>query len=161
MNNFEKAINFIFDSEGEYCNDKADPGGETKWGIDTKSHPGIDKKSLSKEQAESIYYHDYWLPINAEKIKWPLCLYYFDMAINQGPGIAKKTLQKSIGVDPDGIIGPVTVAAANKATDSQMTAFMTSRMQRYVLTNNFLTFGNGWINRLFNCVKFGERNNDG
>jgi lysozyme family protein len=80
---------------------------------------------------------------------WPLCLFVFDMAVNQGQPIARVTLQRMLGVDADGDIGPVTLAAANRASDEQLAMFLTARAFHYMQAGTFGADGHGWFKRLF------------
>lgn len=69
---------------GGYTNIPADPGGETKWGVSKRAHPGLDIKNLTKEKAESIYEEEYWKRSRADKLPYPLSLVHFDTAVNSG-----------------------------------------------------------------------------
>ena len=158
MNNFEKSMPFILSAEGGYCNDSHDPGGETKYGIDKADHPDVDIANLTVEHATTIYYSSYWMPLGLDHIPWPLCLYVFDCAVNQGPPTAARLLQQALNVAIDGKIGPLTLAAANNANADQMAGFMTLRLKRYISTVNFGVFGTGWINRITNCVFYAGKN---
>ena len=56
----------------------------------------------------------------------------YDCGVNQGAGTAAMILQHCLGVDPDGCIGPVTIAAANKRDGAELAeAFRTARVVRY------------------------------
>lgn len=46
----------------------------------------------------------------------------YDSAINRGVGTAAILLQKIIGVMADGVVGPVTIKAANKLRDNELEA---------------------------------------
>ena len=102
------------DPNGGYTNDPDDPGGETKWGISKKAHPDLDIKSLTKEQAQVIYYIEYWLPIDIDGISDEIKMMLCDMGVNCGVATAKKYLQKAVGVEVDGVIGPKTIEALNR-----------------------------------------------
>ena len=56
QNDFQKSMKFVLDAEGGYTNDPADPGGETNYGIDKRSHADVDIKALTVEQATDIYF---------------------------------------------------------------------------------------------------------
>jgi lysozyme family protein len=56
----------------------------------------------------------------------------YDSAVNQGPGTAAMILQRILGVMPDGSIGPVTIAAANKRDGTKLAAeFKDARIAKY------------------------------
>lgn len=78
--NFEKALEFLFPSEGGYVNNKHDRGGPTNMGITQstlnsyrkrKGLPYKDVKNITREEAKAIYYDDYWKVSGADKISDP------------------------------------------------------------------------------------------
>ena len=91
QNNFQSCVGFIIDvQEGTQLTfDPQDPGGTTKFGISQRSHPLVNVEALTREQAEDIYYNEYWTPINLENIPAPLDLAIFDSAVNHGVNFAK------------------------------------------------------------------------
>jgi len=90
---FLRFIPFVFQWEGGYDNDPDDPGGETKFGIDKRSHPGVDIKSLTREQATEIYWREYWVKYGCEWHAEPLGEVFFNACVNCGEGRARKILQ--------------------------------------------------------------------
>ena len=87
---FLEFMPFIFKWEGGYDNDPDDPGGETKFGIDKRSHPGVDIKALTKEGATKIYWKEYWVKNGCEFLPYPLGEVYFNCCVNCGVGRASK-----------------------------------------------------------------------
>jgi lysozyme family protein len=73
----------------------------------------------------------------------------FDCAVNSGPGRAAMLLQQAIGVWPDGVIGPKTMAAI-KATDAKATVdrFCDLRLAFLRGLPTWPTFGKGWERRV-------------
>lgn len=66
--NFEKALEFLFPSEGGYVNNKKDRGGSTNMGITQttlnsyRKRKGLaykDVKNITRDEAKAIYYDDY------------------------------------------------------------------------------------------------------
>ena len=73
-----------------------------------------------------------------------------DYAVNQGPGRAKRFLQRALKVTADGRIGPLTLAAAARADpEDTLSEFMTRRALHYSGLANLAVFGLGWFRRLF------------
>lgn len=97
-----------------YINDPSDPGGETKYGIAKNANPNIDILHLDWEGAKSIYYSHYWLNAKCNKMDERIAALNFDGAIQHGVETAAKFIQRAIGVDDDGAIGPVTLATLAK-----------------------------------------------
>ncbi|KNA31057.1 hypothetical protein ADU20_27445 [Burkholderia pseudomallei] len=149
MDNFERAFELVVGIEAGYVNDPTDPGGETKFGISKRTYPNLDIANLALGDAKGIYASDYWQACACDKMPWPQCLFVFDMAVNQGQPIARVFLQRTLGVTADGVIGPVTLAAANRMTDEQLALFLTARAMRYMQASNFSVDGRGWFKRLF------------
>jgi hypothetical protein len=93
---FRAFIPFIFRWEGGYSKDRHDPGGETNFGIDARSHPGVDIRHLTKDAAEHIYWND-WGNSRAEGLHYPLGEVHFNAYVNTGPGQAATLLRRSGG----------------------------------------------------------------
>jgi len=158
---YDDAFRIIISEEGGFSDIRTDPGNwtsgqvgkgqlkGTKFGIASHVYPDLDIRNLTLEQAKEIYKRDYWNRVRGDDLPWPLVLYLFDSAVNQGPATAIVMLQTALGVRADGVIGPITLAAAKTATSRQMARYMAVRAQRYFGTCNFDIFGTGWLTRLF------------
>lgn len=92
---WDKAIDFVLSIEGGYVNDKADPGGETKYGISKQSYPNVDIANLTEAEAKEIYKKDYWDTCNCDHLSVGVDILVFDTAVNMGIGAAKSILQTS------------------------------------------------------------------
>ncbi len=111
---FLSFIGFVLDHEGRtFEDDPDDPGGATKFGIDQRSHPKVDIENLTEPQAIEIYWEE-WLDERIEGLPHPVDHVHFDDCVNLGVHEAVLLLQRAIGgVKDDGVLGPVTMAAAN------------------------------------------------
>lgn len=160
MNNprFRRALDFVlewetvFDRRGNPIaeNDPDDPGGLTKFGIDQRSHPSVDIRSLTKETAAAIYHRDYWLSIRGHELPFPVGEVVFDIAVNNGKSRAAQWLQEALGVNMDGFIGPVTLAAARNADPTDLASKLTVRragFYRSIARGKKAKFLKGWLNR--------------
>ena len=152
--NYDKAFSLVISAEGGYNNNPNDPGGETNFGISKRQYPDVDIKNLTLAGAKGIYQRDYWNVIKGDQLPWPLCAFVFDCAVNQGCDstadfAAQKMLQNAFGLTQDGILGPATLSATGRSGKFQEAKFMSLRALRYTKTNNFSTFGEGWLIRLF------------
>lgn len=149
---FIKAVEIILDLEGQ-GKLITDSGGLTKWGISQRAFPDTDIKTLTKEQARGIYYKEYWKAVEADYFAWPLSLYVFDAAVNQGQTTAIRMLQKAIGTRVDGDFGPNSKQALSETFPGEACAlFLAKRAVRYSRTNNYDKYGYGWFARLFRIV---------
>lgn len=151
---FDRAIEIVLKREGGYLSaaeaaKQGDPGGETKFGISKRAYPELDISTLTKEQAHEIYQRDYWKQVQADKLTWPLSLFVFDSAVNQGTHAATRMMQQALGTTDDGVIGPTTLNLMSNARQFHAAKFMAIRAKRYATTNNFDKFGEGWLIRLF------------
>lgn len=153
---FEKAVEFILKQEGGYVFDKADPGGETNFGISKRSYPNIDIKNLTRDEAIAIYLRDFWEPLRPIFLPPELRLPLFDSAINQGRDRAVRFLQESCGIKQDGVLGPKTFAAANVNPREALNAFMHLRLRHYANLSTWVRFGRGWTSRLLDVALFNE-----
>lgn len=87
-------IPWLFKWEGsKYENDPDDPGGATKYGIDARSHPNVDIKNLTAEEASDIYWNEYWVRYGCDDMNWPFSFVFFNCCVNCGIGRANKILK--------------------------------------------------------------------
>lgn len=123
---FLRAVEVVLDHEGGYVNDPRDPGGETNWGISKRAYPNLDIANLTRADAIAIYYKDFWQRYNYAQLQDDIvATKLLDMAVNMGPATAHRLLQEALvflghPVAVDGIIGPQTIAAANKADPKRL-----------------------------------------
>jgi len=99
---FERCLNFVFRWEGEYSNDKDDPGGLTIYGISSRSFPDAvkrmeeyykaGKKAEAKEIAKGIYKKYFWDKIKGDGLAKGWDLIVFDTAVNMGVETAKELM---------------------------------------------------------------------
>ncbi len=139
--------------EGGHVNDPQDPGGETNFGISKRAYPNLDIAGLSEPQAIQIYYQDYWLPSGAGSLNVGLDCWVLDGAINHGVSTAVKLLQGVCGVTQDGVIGPVTIAAANRLAEPEL--YLVARLKHYEALPGWTTYQSGWLKRLFIAARGG------
>ena len=152
---FDKAFRFLMRVEGGYVNDPRDPGGITKYGISKRAYPDLDIANLTEEDAKTIYQKDYWQACHCDDLSPELALAVFDCAVNQGVGIATRTLQQALKVKIDGIIGDETLTAANNSNETALLIdFLSWRGRRYAFTAGNETYLRGWLRRLFLLQEF-------
>jgi len=100
---YTRCVDIVIDIEGGYVFDKDDPGGETKYGISKRSHPDLDIKNLTKDDARKLYFKEYWVPSGAISLPWPLCLYLLDASVHHGVTRGKRMLSDS-KMNPDRLL---------------------------------------------------------
>lgn len=141
MARFEAFMPFVFKWEGGYDNDPDDPGGETKYGIDKRSHPHENIKELTKERATEIYRIHYWDGFKCERLPAGMGEVYFNCCVNCGPGRAAQFLR---------ISGESTASAAAHFIDA-LEAFYKRLAAARPASKKYLK---GWLNRTVDLRKF-------
>ena len=155
--NFDKALAAVLVHEGGYVFNPKDPGGETNLGctkavweeycghmVDTKT-----MKALTPADVGPLYRKKYWNKICADDLPSGVDYVVFDAAINSGPGRAAKWLQACVSVDPDGGIGPKTLAAVRAANPKQLIEDYSKRRLSFLYDlPTWDTFGKGWERRV-------------
>lgn len=104
---FKKALNFLYEAEGGYTNNKNDHGGATNLGITQSEYneflsknklPHKDVRCITKSEATKIFHDEYWITSGANKEKDPKkAIALFDTAVLHGPGKAKALYKQSNG----------------------------------------------------------------
>lgn len=145
-----EAVDWVINIEGGYVNNPADPGGETKYGIAKRFHPGVDIANLTVAQARTIMIREYWAPCRCDLLSNPIAFFVFDTAVNDGVSIAAMLLQECVGVRVDHIIGPITARAAGQRDPVTLLEDLAARRALlYFASPNFGRFGLGWMRRTF------------
>jgi lysozyme family protein len=151
---FEKAFARLVDHEGGYVNHRADPGGETKFGISKRSYPGEDIAGMTLERAKTIYARDYWGPAGCDAVPDGAKFELFDMAVNSGVKAAVRNLQLAVGADDDGILGPRTLQAVQSMPEPRLVArFNGHRLSFMAGLATWPSFGRGWARRIAENLK--------
>jgi len=150
MSRFAFCFEHVIGSEGGYVNDPDDPGGETIWGITRRDHADLWATGPpSLEAAQARYERDYWRKAGCDRLPVPFDLLVFDAAVNQGVYPAVQAVQRALGVDPDGRVGPQTIAACTMAGRETVALALAHRALRYAQTNGFSRYGLGWLKRTY------------
>lgn len=154
---FHEMFDRLHGHEGGYVNDKNDSGMETNWGISKRSYPHLDIKNLTKEQAKTIYFKDFWTPLKGDDMYDGVAWQLLDFAVNSGLGTAIRIYQRAIGVADDGHFGPHSLAAANKMSESdQIMRLVAERLRFMVKCKSWQHHGGGWVNRMAKNLYYGS-----
>jgi len=155
--NWDEALRHILKYEGGYVNHPSDPGGMTNLGVTKrvweewtgKPATEADMRALTPEMVGHLYKTRYWNAVRGDDLPSGVDLCVFDAAVNAGVGRASKFLQQAVGVNVDGQIGPMTLAAITaKPADEVVAKFCDLREAHYKSLPTFATFGKGWMRRL-------------
>jgi lysozyme family protein len=155
--NFDKSLAAVLVHEGGFNNLAADPGGMTNLGC-TKAvweehcgHPVDEKamRALTPADVAPLYKRKYWDKVKGDELPSGVDYVVFDAAINSGPGRAAKWLQACVGIEPDGGIGPKTLAAVQAFNSKQLIEDYTKRRLSFLMDlPTWDTFGRGWTRRV-------------
>lgn len=146
---FDEAFEKLIGHEGGYVDHPRDPGGATNYGISQRSYPGEDIRGMTLARAKQIYLRDFWGPAGCDAVPAGVKFSLFDMAVNSGVRPAVRCLQKAVGVNDDGILGPVTLQAVSSMNASKFIArFNGHRLQFMSSLSTWPSFGRGWANRI-------------
>ena len=154
---FDACMPFIFKAEGGYSDNPADPGGPTNFGITLatlKAYDGNqaltadDVKKLTPATATEIYRTAYWNRMQCGALPPGLDLEVFDFGVNSGPAESVKTLQRIVGVIPDGSIGPITLAAVAQLNAGELVVRFAQARLAFYQSLKKPEFEQGWATRV-------------
>ena len=159
---FLDAFREVLGYEGGYVNDPADAGGETKYGISKRSYPSRDIKNLTLQDAQAIYYVDFWRALRLDELTdYQIALELFDTGVNCGVGTAARIAQRALNflggsVEVDGNMGTRTISALNVWIDHDAEALHKAlngyQFMHYeaIVTGKAsqLKFARGWLKRI-------------
>ena len=156
--NFDQAFDVLLGHEGGYSNHRSDPGGETMWGITARVARANgftgDMHDLPRDMAKEIYRAKYWDAVMADRLPDSARFTVFDAAVNSGPRQAIEWLQRCLDVGEDGVMGPLTVDAAQKANGLLLAVkFSAERLDFMTSLPTWGSFGKGWARRIANNLK--------
>jgi lysozyme family protein len=133
MSHFDLAFNFVMDHEDRHRSGKItyDAGGCTRWGIAARYNPGIDVAELTLDGAKAVYQKKYYAPFRLDelsdaRVAAKLC----DMIVNPGP-VAVKLAQSIAGCEPDGAVGPATIAKLNAMPGDELLEHLCAAHEAY------------------------------
>jgi lysozyme family protein len=159
--NFDTSFARVMQSEGGYVNDPADHGGETNYGVTIGAwgaylgraiQPG-EMKALTLDAVKPFYKQMYWDKVRGDNLPTGVDYAVFDFAVNAGVSRAAKFLQRAVGANDDGVVGPGTLALVAKITPGKLLenfaelkeAFYNTLAEKNPTQQKFLK---GWMNRV-------------
>lgn len=165
QDNFEKSLALVLKSEGGFTTDRRDNGnklpdgraGSTNLGVTQANwetfvgHPVTwkDMAALNPTTVAPFYKRKYWDMVHGDELPAGIDYLMFDFAVNAGPGMAIKTIQKAVGVAQDGELGPITLGAIRAIPVIQLVErFSDAKEFFYKGLKQFPIYGQGWLNRV-------------
>lgn len=128
MSDFQKSLKYTLANEGGYSNLPADHGGATNHGITQHDYQRFlgrsvsiqEMKNMTSAQAADVYHKFYWNPLSLDGVTNDgVATAIFDTSVLRGIGFASR-VQQMVLVPVDGHIGPVSLAAINKADPKEL-----------------------------------------
>lgn len=158
----DDVISDVIRREADYVNDPLDKGGPTRFGITAKTLGNYrnlgrfatadEVRNMPESVARAIYFDLYVQQPGFDTLpEWVLPI-VVDDGVLSGQKTAAQTLQRVVGVAADGVIGPVTRRAVEKADPRRtLKRIVVERILRYVhivlATPSQARFIEGWIVR--------------
>jgi lysozyme family protein len=97
----------------------------------------------------------YWNATRGEMLPSGADILLFDVAVVDGPGRAARLLQRTVGAEEDGIIGPQTLRLAAMTEAGILLAKLTTVDDDFLQgLATYRYFGCGWERRLNDCVHY-------
>ncbi len=158
--NFEACLKFVLQFEGGFVNDPKDPGGPTNLGVTQATLSGFlgrqatiaEVQALTPEKVAPIYRLRFWDSVHGDELPVGIDLAVFDFGVHSGPSRGVISLQRVLKLADDGKIGPVTIAAANKADQkTTIDGICDERMAFLRALKVFEAFGKGLTSRVDKC----------
>jgi lysozyme family protein len=158
MSNFTKCLPPLLKHEGGNDDDPRDPGGRTsrgilqrEWNVWRASHPGLppDVWEAPQDQIEAIYKQKYWDVLQCDELPSGVDYAVFDYGVNSGNSRAAKVLQRCVGADVDGEIGPLTISATLRVNPKTLVGQICDERLAFLKgLPTWPTFGGGWSRRV-------------
>ena len=125
--NFEECMARLLEHEGGYVWHAQDPGGETNFGVTRAVYEQYvgrqvmdgEMEGLTHDDVYPIYKENYWDAVRGDDLPSGVDWSCFDWAVNSGKSRASKALQRIVGVEADGGIGPMTLRAVAEVEQEQ------------------------------------------
>jgi len=159
--NFDACFAKILQSEGGYVNDPADHGGETNLGVTIGAWGAYlgrpiqtgEMQLLTPQKVKPFYRAMYWDKVRCDDLPTGVDYAVFDFAVNAGVARAAKFLQRAVGADDDGVVGPGTLALVKKTTPGKLLEHFTEQKEAFYNTlaeknPTQQKFLKGWMNRV-------------
>ena len=151
--NFDAAFDQLLGHEGGFVDHPSDPGGETNFGVTVavaraNGYTG-DMRAMPVSFARQVYRKEYWDAIRADDLPPALRYAVFDGAFNSGNAQSIRWLQRAVGAEPDGRMGPQTIALARAAPpDAVLRRMLAERLRFMTNLKVWPSFSRGWARRI-------------
>lgn len=156
--NRDRVLRWMAVSEGGYVNHPKDPGGATNMGVTQNTYnafrkaSGLDIKSvrsITRVEADEIFAKQYMDTVRFDELPSGVDYAMADYSVNSGPSRAIKDLQRVLEVEPDGVIGKMTLSALAVRDEEEVIVELCKRRMAFLRSlKTWKTFGKGWQARV-------------
>lgn len=164
---FNRALSKVLVHEGGYVNHPKDPGGATNQGVTQRVYDDYRRsikqtprpvKQLAASERDTIYRMRYWDLIKGDRLPPGVGYVVFDGAVNSGVSRSVRWLQRALGVNADGVLGPQTLLAIEDHPnhDALIAKIHDIRMAFLKALKTWKTFGKGWTRRVNDVLSVGQ-----
>lgn len=164
---FSRSLAKVLKSEGGFSNHPQDPGGATMMGVtqrvydayrDRQGQPHRSVRYIDTAELQDIYRSCYWNTARLDKFPAGVSYVVFDGNVNSGVKQSVLWLQRALGVNADGVVGPATIAAANSHPnhDKLIADILAFRLAFLKALKTWKTFGKGWAARIADVKATGQ-----
>jgi lysozyme family protein len=164
IDNFNKSFDLVIGHEGGFSNDQRDKGNHLPDGREGSTMLGCtqynwenyinkrvtqdDMKKLLPSDVKPYYKRDYWDAVAGDLLPSGIDYAAFDFAINAGANASRKFIQSALGVNDDGIFGPVTLASIHAADEKELLQKFTDAKSLFYINLNNPVYIKGWLKRV-------------
>jgi lysozyme family protein len=154
---FAAALKLVLQHEGGWSNHPSDPGGMTNLGVTKRAWEDYvgrtvsegEMRALTPDIVTSFYEDRYWHKIKGDELPVGVGYCVFDACVNSGPKRAIMFLQAALGTAQDGVLGPVTLKAAQTTDPKDLIEdYSNVRLTFLKSLPTWGTFGKGWERRV-------------
>ena len=156
--NFDECFTALLAHEGDFADLENDPGGKTRYGVTeavarAAGYTG-DMPDLPLNLAKTIYQSQFWEAIRGDELPGEVRYVVFDAAAASGVKQSILWLQRALRVNADGVLGPLTLAAAHAADPDKLKARLLSQRLRFMAgLSNWPSFSRGWSRRIADLLE--------
>ena len=156
----QKSMDIMMKLEGGKSDLKSDRGGRTNLGVTQREFdtfrekqglPSKDVFNITKQEAQQVYKIEYWDIIKGDELPLNVAHAMFSYALTDGPQDSVRFVQRLLGVEVTGFMGPKTKQAIWKACkngDKNLTERILNKQIARYESDEQEQFVKGWVNRV-------------
>jgi len=164
LSNWQNSFELVLDSEGGFSTDPDDKGNQMPdgrpgatnlgvtmmtWEMYVQRQATIDEmKTLTPDDVEPLYKRLFWDKVWGDKQFTGVDYLLFDCAVNTGVAQCVLFLQRAVGAQPDGQLGPLTYAATITHDPKDLIEQFSQQKINFYKGLNNPKYEKGWLARV-------------